>query len=185
MNALTGEHKRFERWARPFLVFGTNALAVYFLSEFVVLLASLVRFKRPGGDETDLLGLIYEKVFAPSRCTVHGSRLFMIHGSLTLGLYLCALARSFGGCRRCAMKRAVFVSCRKLAAPAFAVAAMILAMQISGAAQGGPGTLPINPRIDSEAARIRDEQQREMQLRNVGESEGARTDERAVRAAAK
>ncbi|HST50458.1 MAG TPA: hypothetical protein VLJ61_00505 [Pyrinomonadaceae bacterium] len=62
---------------------------------------------------------------------------------------------------------------------------MILSMQISSAAQGSPGPLPVNPRIDSAAARIRDEQQREMQLRNVGESEGARTDERAVRAAAK
>jgi hypothetical protein len=83
------------------------------------------------------------------------------------------------------VKRSVSVSCRKLAATSFAVIALILLMRAPAEAQGGPGVLPTGPRVDPEAARIRDEQQREMQLRNVGESEGARTDERAVRAAAK
>jgi predicted acyltransferase len=70
--------KRYERWAKPFLIFGTNALAVYFLSEFTVLLASLIRFTRADGGETDLLGLIYEKVFAPLAAPVNSSLMFAV-----------------------------------------------------------------------------------------------------------
>ncbi|HEX3557662.1 MAG TPA: heparan-alpha-glucosaminide N-acetyltransferase domain-containing protein [Pyrinomonadaceae bacterium] len=70
--------KGYDRWAKPFLVFGSNALAVYFLSEFTVLLASLVRFPRPGGEEIDLLGLIYEKAFAPLAAPVNASLMFAV-----------------------------------------------------------------------------------------------------------
>jgi hypothetical protein len=63
----------------------------------------------------------------------------------------------------------------------FALAAMFLLMRASVVAQG-TGVRPTGPRIDPEAARIREEQQREMQLRNIGGS--GPTDERAVRAAA-
>jgi predicted acyltransferase len=70
--------KGYEGWAKPFLVFGTNALAVYFLSEFFVLLASLVRFTRPDGSQTDLLGLIYEKLFASWASPVNASLAFAV-----------------------------------------------------------------------------------------------------------
>jgi predicted acyltransferase len=70
--------KRFERWAKPFLIFGTNALAVYFLSEFFVLLASLIRFPRPDGESVDLLGLVYEKVFASWASPVNASLMFAV-----------------------------------------------------------------------------------------------------------
>src|SRR5947209_8936575 len=56
--------KKLDRWAKPFLVFGTNALTVYFLSEFFVLLASLIRFPPPARDSVELLGLVYAKLFA-------------------------------------------------------------------------------------------------------------------------
>lgn len=62
----------------------------------------------------------------------------------------------------------------------FAFAAMFLLMRAPVVAQEG---LPAGPRVDPAAARIREEQQREMQLRNIGR--GGPTDERAVRAAAK
>ena len=70
--------KGYEGWAKPFLVFGTNALAVYFLSEFFVLLASLVRFTRPDGSQADLLGLIYEKLFASWASPVNASLAFAV-----------------------------------------------------------------------------------------------------------
>jgi predicted acyltransferase len=70
--------KGHDRWAKPFLVFGTNALAVYFLSEFAVLLASLVRFTRPDGSQTDVLGLIYEKLFASWAAPVNASLMFAV-----------------------------------------------------------------------------------------------------------
>lgn len=78
------------------------------------------------------------------------------------------------------MKRVGSVSCRKLAAMSFGFTAMFLLMRASVVAQDG---LPAGPRVDPAAARIREEQQREMQLRNMG-GHGP-TDERTVRAAAK
>jgi len=70
--------KRYDRWAMPFLVFGTNALAVYFLSEFTMLVASLIRFTRPDGSRTDVLGLIYEKLFATWAAPVNASLMFAV-----------------------------------------------------------------------------------------------------------
>jgi predicted acyltransferase len=70
--------KGYRRWSLPFLVFGTNAIAVYFLSEFFVLLASLVRFTRPDGSQTDLLGLVYEKLFASWASPVNASLMYAV-----------------------------------------------------------------------------------------------------------
>jgi predicted acyltransferase len=67
-----------KRWTKPFLAFGTNALAVYFLSEFVVLVASLVRFTRADGRRTDALGLIYEKLFASWASPVNASLMYAV-----------------------------------------------------------------------------------------------------------
>jgi predicted acyltransferase len=70
--------KGYARWAKPFLAFGTNALAVYFLSEFTVLVASLVKFTRPDGSRTDVLGLIYEKLFASWASPINASLMFAV-----------------------------------------------------------------------------------------------------------
>jgi predicted acyltransferase len=70
--------KGYRAWAKPFLAFGTNALAVYFLSEYTVLVASLVKFTRPGGSRTDVLGLIYEKLFASWLAPVNASLMFAV-----------------------------------------------------------------------------------------------------------
>ncbi|MCA1815953.1 MAG: DUF5009 domain-containing protein, partial [Acidobacteria bacterium] len=70
--------KGCRRWAQPFLAFGTNALAVYFLSEFTVLVASLVKFTRADGSRADALGLIYEKLFASWLAPVNASLMFAV-----------------------------------------------------------------------------------------------------------
>jgi predicted acyltransferase len=70
--------KGYRAWAKPFLVFGTNALAVYFLSEFTVLVASLIKFTRADGSRTDLLGLIYGKLFASWLAPINASLLFAV-----------------------------------------------------------------------------------------------------------
>ncbi|MFL6227169.1 MAG: acyltransferase family protein [Pyrinomonadaceae bacterium] len=70
--------KGYRRWTKPFLAFGTNALAVYFLSEFAVLVASLVRFTRADGTPTDLLGLIYSKLFASWATPINASLMFAV-----------------------------------------------------------------------------------------------------------
>jgi predicted acyltransferase len=70
--------KGYKRWSLPFLVFGTNALAVYFLSEIVVLVASLIEFKRADGGSVNILTLIYEKLFASWATPAGASLMFAI-----------------------------------------------------------------------------------------------------------
>jgi predicted acyltransferase len=70
--------KGYRAWAKPFLAFGTNALAVYFLSEFAVLVASLIKFTRADGSRTDVLGLSYEKLFASWASPVNASLMFAV-----------------------------------------------------------------------------------------------------------
>ncbi|MDQ3918636.1 MAG: hypothetical protein M3348_09175 [Acidobacteriota bacterium] len=69
-------------------------------------------------------------------------------------------------------------------ARASASAALLLAAAAACAAQAGmPARVPSDARVDPEAARIRDEQRREMQMRGTGTS-SPRADERSVKAAA-
>ena len=57
--------KGFRRWATPFVVFGTNALALYFLAELFARLISIITFARADGSRVDLKTLIFETAFAP------------------------------------------------------------------------------------------------------------------------
>jgi hypothetical protein len=74
----------------------------------------------------------------------------------------------------------------RLLARASASAALLLAACVSCAAQQSmPGVVPNSPRIDPEAARVREEQQREMALRRRGtEADTAREAQHSVKAAA-
>jgi hypothetical protein len=65
-----------------------------------------------------------------------------------------------------------------------ACAALLSAACATVVAQQGTG-IPAGPRIDPAVARVREEQQREMQLRNVETEAGQPANERTVRAAAK
>ncbi|HEU4597741.1 MAG TPA: heparan-alpha-glucosaminide N-acetyltransferase domain-containing protein [Pyrinomonadaceae bacterium] len=57
--------KGLRRWAKPFVVFGTNALALYFLAELFSNLISTISLARADGTRADLKTLIFENVFAP------------------------------------------------------------------------------------------------------------------------
>jgi predicted acyltransferase len=70
--------KDWRRWAKPFFIFGTNALAVYFLAELFSHLISLGAFTRADGSASDLKTLIYEKVFASWASPVNASLMFAI-----------------------------------------------------------------------------------------------------------
>src|SRR5256714_11306393 len=70
--------KGYRSWSVPFIVFGQNALAVYFLSEYFVLLTSLIRFTRADGSQTHLLGLVYEKVFASWAAPINASLMYAV-----------------------------------------------------------------------------------------------------------
>jgi predicted acyltransferase len=70
--------KGYRRWAKPFLVFGTNALAVYFLAELFARAVSLVTFARAGGGRIDLQTLVYEKLFASWAAPVNASLMYAV-----------------------------------------------------------------------------------------------------------
>ena len=56
--------KSVRRWAKPFLIFGTNALAIYFLSELFSRIISLVTVTRADGSRVELQTSVYETLFA-------------------------------------------------------------------------------------------------------------------------
>jgi predicted acyltransferase len=70
--------KGYRAWAKPFLIFGSNALAVYFLSEAFVRAVDAFGFKTADGRETNLLALIYEKLFAPWASPLNASLMFAV-----------------------------------------------------------------------------------------------------------
>jgi predicted acyltransferase len=57
--------KGYRRWATPFVVFGTNALALYFLAELFSNIISTVTLARADGTRSDLKTLVFENVFSP------------------------------------------------------------------------------------------------------------------------
>jgi hypothetical protein len=81
------------------------------------------------------------------------------------------------------MKRDRSVTSRNLAAHAFAAVALLLAIPLAGVAQGSMGSVPASSHTDPEAARIRDEKQREMQLRNLEAGTSPHANDKAVKAA--
>jgi predicted acyltransferase len=70
--------KSVRRWAKPFLIFGTNALAVYFLSELFSRIISLITFTRADGSAVDLQTFVYENLFASWTSPKCASLLFAI-----------------------------------------------------------------------------------------------------------
>jgi hypothetical protein len=80
---------------------------------------------------------------------------------------------------RCAMKRDRSITGRSFVAHACAGVALLLAIPLASLAQG---SVPTAPNVDPEAGRIRDEKEREMQLRNLGAGT-PRSNEKAVKAA--
>ena len=56
--------KGYKRRATPFVVFGTNALSLYFLAELFSHLISIINFARADGTRADLKSLIFDNLFA-------------------------------------------------------------------------------------------------------------------------
>jgi predicted acyltransferase len=65
--------KGYRAWSKPFLIFGTNALIVYFLAE---LFSNIISRVAVGG--TDLKTLIYERAFASWASPINASLMFAI-----------------------------------------------------------------------------------------------------------
>ena len=70
--------KGYKRWAKPFLIFGTNALALYFLAELFSHVISVVTFTSAGGGRVDLKSWLYETFYASWASPLNASLLFAI-----------------------------------------------------------------------------------------------------------
>ncbi|HEX2167596.1 MAG TPA: DUF5009 domain-containing protein [Longimicrobiales bacterium] len=66
--------KGYSRWAKPFVIFGVNAIAAFFLSGLFARLLTMIQ--APGG--TTLKGFIYQAVFTPMLSPVNASLAYAI-----------------------------------------------------------------------------------------------------------
>jgi predicted acyltransferase len=68
----------YKRWAKPFVVFGTNALAVFFLSGLFARGLGLVKFRQADGKELPLHRVIFDNLFASWASPVNASLMFAV-----------------------------------------------------------------------------------------------------------
>lgn len=79
--------KRYKRWALPFIIFGTNALAVFVLSGLAARAMSLWKTTRLDGRPGNLQTYIYEHLFASWLAPANGSLLYaLLYVLIWLGL---------------------------------------------------------------------------------------------------
>jgi predicted acyltransferase len=70
--------KGYRRWSFPFVIYGTNAIAVYVLSSMVERITKIVKLTLPDGSTKQLQFFIYEKFFVPWTSPVNASFLYGI-----------------------------------------------------------------------------------------------------------
>jgi predicted acyltransferase len=66
--------KGYTTWARPFIIFGVNAITAFFLSGLFARIITMI----PGPDDTTLKGFIYDTVFTPLLSPVMASLAYAI-----------------------------------------------------------------------------------------------------------
>ena len=70
--------KGYRRWSVPFAVYGTNALAVFFLTGICAELLGVIRFKGADGTTTSLQSLIFKNLFLSWASPVNASLAFAL-----------------------------------------------------------------------------------------------------------
>ena len=70
--------KGVKGWAKPFVVFGTNALAVFFLSGVFARLMGLVKLTGADGKQRSLHQVVYDNLFASWASPVNASLMFAV-----------------------------------------------------------------------------------------------------------
>ena len=69
--------KGYQKWAKPALIYGMNAIAVFVLSGLLARLLILIKIDS-GGSEVSLKGWLYEQVFAAAIGPLNGSLAFAV-----------------------------------------------------------------------------------------------------------
>jgi predicted acyltransferase len=70
--------KGYRRWSLPFVIFGTNALAVFFLTGLVARSMGLVKFATTDGQKLSLHQHVFNNLFAPWADPLNASLLFAV-----------------------------------------------------------------------------------------------------------
>ena len=79
--------KGYKRWAKPFVIFGVNALALYVLSGLMTRILGFIEKPRLDGRTGDLKTFIYERIFATWLTPINASLAFALaYVLLWLGL---------------------------------------------------------------------------------------------------
>jgi predicted acyltransferase len=72
------EQRGWERWSRPFVIYGMNAIAVFVASGLLTKLMIRIQVSAGGGESTSLYGWIYRHVFASWAGPLSGSLAFAL-----------------------------------------------------------------------------------------------------------
>ncbi|MFL6255987.1 MAG: acyltransferase family protein [Pyrinomonadaceae bacterium] len=70
--------KGYTRWTLPFVVFGTNALAVFFLTGLCPRLVNLIKIQGAGGKPEGLLSYLYQTLFASWLAPINASLAYAV-----------------------------------------------------------------------------------------------------------
>ena len=72
------EIRNWRRWAKPFIVFGVNPMAAFFISMFLAKNLGLWKIKAAGGTPVNLWHFVYSTFFLPIASPINASLLFAL-----------------------------------------------------------------------------------------------------------
>lgn len=68
----------YQKWSKPFVIFGSNALALYFGAELTAKCLDLIQVNGTSGDPQALQGWIFETIFLPLASPINASLLYAV-----------------------------------------------------------------------------------------------------------
>ncbi len=70
--------KGYQKWSKPFVIFGSNALALYFGAEMTAKCLDLIQVTGKDGEPTALQGWIFETIFLPLAAPIDASLIYAV-----------------------------------------------------------------------------------------------------------
>ena len=83
--------KGYKKWTQPFVVYGMNALTVFFMSGIVAKSLIILKVNGPNGDLISVYSWIYQTIFLPLASPVNASLMFAVTWILFWYLVLFAM----------------------------------------------------------------------------------------------
>ena len=82
--AFARDRKGYKRWTKPFVVFGMNAIAAFFLSAVIARSLNLIKVAGPAGTPISLKSYIFSNAFTPFFSPLNASLAYAITYDLML-----------------------------------------------------------------------------------------------------